>query len=152
MRNRKYDKRTASYSRDADIVLQLCIVSRLPIICEVGPPKASIHPSHWPTAAVDRVQHLVRSPPLVEVFVMIPADSSWEPLCRNLTAWLCVLRAAAGEAVPGDAGGRPGLLPKQQELRQRPAGAGPPVLQGQDDGGGWITTCAHTPRGAGVDW
>lgn len=55
---------------------------------------------------------------------------------------LCVLREAAGEAVPGHAGGWPGLLPEQQELRQRPAGAGPPVLQGQDDGGG-----CHTSKG-----
>lgn len=64
---------------------------------------------------------------------------------------LCVLREAAGEAVPGDAGGRPGLLPKQQELRQRPARAGPPVLQGQDDGGGWITICTQTPHSVGVE-
>lgn len=37
--------------------------------------------------------------------------------------------------MPGHAGGRQGLLPDQQELCQRPAGAGTPPLRGQDDGG-----------------
>ena len=37
--------------------------------------------------------------------------------------------------MPGHVGGRQGLLPDQQELRQRAAGAGTPLLQGQDDGG-----------------
>lgn len=37
--------------------------------------------------------------------------------------------------MPGHAGGRQGLLPDQQELCQRPAGAGTPPLWGQDDGG-----------------
>ena len=37
--------------------------------------------------------------------------------------------------MPGHAGGRQGLLPDQQELRQRPPGDEPPLLRGQDDGG-----------------
>lgn len=35
----------------------------------------------------------------------------------------------------GHAGRRQGLLPDQQELRQRPPGAGTPLLRGQNDGG-----------------
>lgn len=37
--------------------------------------------------------------------------------------------------MPGHAGGGQGLLPDQQELCERPAGAGSPLLRGQDDGG-----------------
>lgn len=69
----------------------------------------------------------------------------------NRCAMCVFFHEAAGEAVPGHAGGRPGLLPKQQELRQRPAGAGSPVLEGQDDGGGWITVCTQTPHSVGVE-
>ena len=49
--------------------------------------------------------------------------------------FVIVCDRAAGEAVPRDAGGRQGLLSEQQELHQRAARAGTPLLTGQCHGG-----------------
>lgn len=59
---------------------------------------------------------------------------------------LCVARLCcpACETMPGHAGGRQGLLPDQQELRQRPPGAGTPLPWGEDDGGENSTVAYHS--------
>lgn len=51
---------------------------------------------------------------------------------KEFNRYLC---HPACETMPGHAGGGQGLLSDQQELRQRRAGAGKPLLWGQDDGG-----------------
>lgn len=92
-------------------------------------------PSYCPATARPAVCSALLKRPRFMAFIIMA-------LRRKCDCGVVCLHHPAGETMSGHVGGREGLLPDQQDLRQRPAWAGTPQLKGQDDGGEkWDVRC-----------